>query len=212
MKRRHADQTTKLSRVLLGALALSCMAFATVARADIYSFVDEDGVTHYTNVPDDSRFVLFQKTGDDRVVMTAERAAGWKDRSHVFASIIDLTARRTEVHPALLKAVIAAESAFDPYAVSKAGAQGLMQLHPNTAKRYGVADPFDPAANVDGGARYLHDLLRRFDNNLELALAAYNAGEEAVERHGRHIPPYAETQAYVPTVLRLYRRFLTQHS
>lgn len=184
---------------------------SVVARADIYTFVDDEGITHYSNVPDDARFVLFQKTGDDRVVMSAEKMAGWKDRARSFASLIDLTARRTEVQPALLRAVIAAESAFDPNAVSRAGAQGLMQLHPNTAKRYGVTNSFDPAANIDGGARYLHDLLRRFDNNLELALAAYNAGEEAVERHGRHIPPYAETQAYVPTVLRLYRRFLAQN-
>jgi soluble lytic murein transglycosylase-like protein len=200
------------TRAALRCTAVLCLLIAGVARADIYSFVDGDGVTHYTNVPDDTRFVLFQKTGDDRVAMSVEKAVSWKERAHAFSSMIDLTARRTEVQPALLRAVIAAESAFDPNAVSRAGAQGLMQLHPNTAKRYGVSNPFDPAANVDGGARYLHDLLRRFDNNLELALAAYNAGEEAVERHGRHIPPYAETQAYVPTVLRLYRRFLTQSS
>jgi soluble lytic murein transglycosylase-like protein len=197
-------------------IAASLFAFATcafvtpVACADIYSFIDEDGIAHYTNVPDDARFVLFQKTGDDRVEMSAERAGSWRDRASSFAGLIDRTARKTDVHPALLKAVIAAESAFDPNAVSRAGAQGLMQLHPKTASRFGVTNPFDPASNVDGGARYLHYLLKRFDNNLELALAAYNAGEEAVERHGRHIPPYAETQAYVPTVLRLYRRFLAQ--
>lgn len=197
--------------LLLALLTLIVLAvpFAT-ARADIYSFVDEDGVTHYTNVPDDTRFVLFQKTGDDRVEMSPVRAASWKERSVAYAGIIDQTARRTALQPALLKAVIAAESAFDPNAVSRAGAQGLMQLHPKTAARYGVGNPFDPAANVDGGARYLSDLMRRFNNNLELVLAAYNAGEEAVERHGRRIPPYAETQAYVPTVLRLYRRFLAQ--
>jgi soluble lytic murein transglycosylase-like protein len=125
-----------------------------------------------------------------------------------FAGLIDRTARRTEVHPALLKAVIAAESAFDPNAVSRAGAQGLMQLHPKTASRFGVTNPFDPAANVDGGARYLRYLLKRFDNNLRAGSPRHITRREAVERHGRHIPPYAETQAYVPTVLRLYRRFL----
>lgn len=193
--------------------AISALTLAALgARADIYSFIDEDGVVHYTNVPDDVRFVLFQKTGDDRVEMSPQHAGAWRDRANTFAGLIDRTARRTEVHPALLRAVIAAESAFDPNAVSRAGAQGLMQLHPKTATRFGVTNPFDPAANVDGGARYLRYLLKRFDNNLELALAAYNAGEEAVERHGRHIPPYAETQAYVPTVLRLYRRFLAQSS
>ena len=186
------------------------MLSSAVARADIYSFVDEGGVAHYTNVPDDVRFVLFQKAGPDRVEMTAAIAGSWKERASGYAGLIDRTARRTELQPALLKAVIAAESAFDPNAVSRAGAQGLMQLHQKTAKRFGVSNHFDPAANVDGGARYLHYLMLRFNNNLELALAAYNAGEEAVERHGRHIPPYAETQAYVPTVLRLYRRFLAQ--
>jgi soluble lytic murein transglycosylase-like protein len=196
---------------VLFAFATSAL-IAPVARADIYSFIDEDGVAHYTNVPDDARFVMFQKTGEDRVEMSPQYAGAWRERANSFAGLIDRTARRTEVHPALLKAVIAAESAFDPNAVSRAGAQGLMQLHPKTASRFGVTNPFDPAANVDGGARYLHYLLKRFDNNLELALAAYNAGEEAVERHGRHIPPYAETQAYVPTVLRLYRRFLAQSS
>ncbi len=199
----------RLSALLI--LLAAAVLPVSSARADIYSFVDEDGVTHYTNVPDDVRFVLFQKTGDDRVMMSAERAGNWRERASTFSGLIDRTARRTDLHPALLKAVIAAESAFDPNAVSRAGAQGLMQLHPKTAQRYGVTNPFDPAANVDGGARYLHDLLRRFNNNLELALAAYNAGEEAVERHGRRIPPYAETQAYVPTVLKLYRRFLAQN-
>ena len=197
-----------VSAVLI--LLIAALVPLSAARADIYSFVDEDGVTHYTNVPDDVRFVLFQKTGDDRVVMSAERASSWRERAVSYSGLIDRTARRTSLQPALLKAVIAAESAFDPNAVSRAGAQGLMQLHPMTAKRYGVTNPFDPADNMDGGARYLHDLLRRFNNNLELALAAYNAGEEAVERHGRRIPPYAETQAYVPTVLKLYRRFLAQ--
>jgi soluble lytic murein transglycosylase-like protein len=128
-----------------------------------------------------------------------------KRRAAAYSALIDDVARRAELQPALLCAVIAIESAFDPRAVSRKGAQGLMQLRPATAKRYGVQRPFDPAENVRGGAGYLKDLLKRYGNDLELALAAYNAGEDAVDRHGRTIPPFAETQAYVPAVLALYR-------
>jgi soluble lytic murein transglycosylase-like protein len=189
------------------ALCLLCLS-ASAAHADIYSFIDETGVTHYSNVPDDPRFSLFARTPMDHPVAQNVSLVDWKKRADALAGLIESTAQRRAVHPALLKAVVAAESAFDAHAVSRAGAQGLMQLLPQTARRYGVADPFDPAANLDGGARYLSDLLKRYHNNLALALAAYNAGEEAVERHGGKIPPYAETQAYVPTVLKLYRRFL----
>jgi soluble lytic murein transglycosylase-like protein len=100
--------------------------------------------------------------------------------------------------------VIGVESAYDARAVSKRGAAGLMQLMPPTAARFGVTDPFDPVQNIRGGTQYLQELLRRFGNDVELALAAYNAGEAAVERYGRKVPPYPETIAYVPRVLRAY--------
>jgi soluble lytic murein transglycosylase-like protein len=110
----------------------------------------------------------------------------------------------------LVRAVIVVESGFNPRAVSKKGAVGLMQLQPATARRYGVKDIYDPDQNIRAGAHYLSDLLTRFNSNLELALAAYNAGEEAVERYGRHVPPYAETRSYVPNVMRVYQKLMDQ--
>jgi soluble lytic murein transglycosylase-like protein len=117
---------------------------------------------------------------------------------------IDSIARRHGVDPLLVRAVIRAESNFDPRAVSPKGAAGLMQLMPETAQRYGVDNRFDPAQNVDGGVRYLRDLMAMFDGNLTLALAAYNAGEGAVLKYGRRIPPYPESQQYVVRVRSFY--------
>lgn len=113
-------------------------------------------------------------------------------------------AREHRLAPELMDAIIVVESAYEPEAVSSKGAMGLMQLMPDTATRFKVANAFDPAENMRGGARYLRWLMDRFDGELELVLAAYNAGEGAVERHGNRVPPYDETQAYVARVLRLY--------
>jgi soluble lytic murein transglycosylase-like protein len=114
--------------------------------------------------------------------------------------------RVTGVDAALLHAVISVESGYDRYAVSPKGATGLMQLMPSTAARYGIRDIRDPQDNIRVGASYLRDLLAMFDNNVELALAAYNAGEQAVIRNGNRLPPYAETRRYVPMVVAHYRR------
>ncbi|NIO39225.1 MAG: transglycosylase SLT domain-containing protein, partial [Burkholderiales bacterium] len=113
-------------------------------------------------------------------------------------------ARRYQVPEALIHAVITIESAYDPDAISRAGAVGLMQLMPATARRYGVANRRNPSANLTAGTRYLKDLLLRFDSNLELAIAGYNAGENAVEKFGNRIPPFDETQNYVRKVLKVY--------
>jgi soluble lytic murein transglycosylase-like protein len=185
-------------------LALPC------AKADIYAYTDPSGVTHFTNVPAGPGYKLYIAAPREPDGASAGPAAhyDWRQRASAYSGLIDRTARGLALQPALLRAVIAVESAFDTRAVSRAGAQGLMQLHPATARRYGVGDAFDPEQNVHAGARYLSDLLHRYGNDLELALAAYNAGEDAVDRHGRHIPPYRETLQYVPAVLKLYHRLL----
>jgi soluble lytic murein transglycosylase-like protein len=121
----------------------------------------------------------------------------------LFRNIIARSAAQARVDPALIEAVISKESAFDPHATSSAGAQGLMQLMPQTAMALGASDPYDPAQNVRAGARYLRSLLDRFGADVPLALAAYNAGPGAVERYDA-IPPYAETRAYVEEVLSTY--------
>jgi soluble lytic murein transglycosylase-like protein len=180
-----------------------------VAHADIYSFVDAAGVTHFTNVPVDGRYRLLLASPPE------EREGGgkkvnWLAKSAEFDRFIEQAARSHGVRPELVRAVIVAESAFNPKAVSNRGAVGLMQLRPATAHRYGVANAFDPEQNIKAGVHYLRDLLTRYGNNLELTLAAYNAGEDAVERYGHSIPPFAETQHYVPTVLRIYRSLLAQ--
>jgi soluble lytic murein transglycosylase-like protein len=124
-----------------------------------------------------------------------------------YAHHIESAARTTNVPAALIRAIISAESSFNPYALSATGAVGLMQLMPDTAARYGVKNRLDPSQNIHGGARYLRDLLRMFNNNVRLAVAAYNAGEGAVMKHGRRIPPFPETVAYVPKVLGFYRKY-----
>jgi soluble lytic murein transglycosylase-like protein len=189
---------------------------AGVAQADIYSFVDSAGVTHFTNVPVDGRYRLLLVTPPEEQAATAPGEQGaaqtgkWLAKSAQFDSFIDQAARSQAVRPELVRAVIVVESAFNPNAVSNRGAVGLMQLRPATARRYGVANALDPEQNIRAGVHYLRDLLTRYGNNLELTLAAYNAGEDAVERYGHSIPPFAETQHYVPTVLRIYRSLLSQ--
>ena len=123
-----------------------------------------------------------------------------------FMPIIDAAAREHALPPSLLHAVIAVESGYNPRAVSKAGAKGLMQLMPETGSRFGARDLFDATQNVRAGAQYLKWLLGTFDGDMALALAGYNAGENAVMRYGNKIPPYRETQEYVPKVLAVYKQ------
>ena len=191
---------------------LAVIVLPGFARADIFAFTDSNGVTHFSNVPSDSRFKLLIATQSDPGATVAAAAPGkkvdWLARSAKYDQAIAGAAKANTIQAALVRAVIVVESGFNPRAVSKRGAVGLMQLQPATARRYGVKDIYDPEQNIRAGTHYLSDLLTRFDSNLELALAAYNAGEEAVERYGRHIPPYAETLAYVPSVMRVYQRLM----
>lgn len=123
-----------------------------------------------------------------------------------FSDMIDDVAHNSRLYPELLHAVVKAESAYDPNAVSRAGAVGLMQLMPQTAQRFGVTNSRDPRSNLEGGARYLRELLTMYNNNIKLALAAYNAGEKAVEKYGNEIPPYPETRNYVKKVLAFFKQ------
>ena len=191
-------------------LILAALAAPGFSHADVYSFTEANGVTHFSNVPSDSRYQLLIATPTEAVAAVAKvPSIDWLARSARYDGVISGAAKAAAIQAALLRAVIVVESGFNPRAVSKKGAIGLMQLQPATARRYGVKNIYDPEQNVRAGAHYLSDLLTRFDSNLELALAAYNAGEEAVERYGRHIPPYAETLNYVPSVMRVYQRLMS---
>ncbi len=179
-------------------LVVSGGAGTVWAGGGVFTFVDARGVTHFTNIPNDSRYAPVPGLRG-----TARRATAPQNRG--YDGLIRLTAAEENVSPALVKAVIAAESAFNQRAVSKKGAQGLMQLMPATAAELGVTDAFSADQNVSGGARYLREMLDRYDD-LSSAIAAYNAGPTAVDRY-RGIPPYKETEAYVKRVLTYYRHY-----
>lgn len=190
--------------VLAGALIAALLAPALVAAAGIYGYTDADGTLRLTDVPDDPRFELLLAEHEDRAPAFGAKLLPMKSRP--YHAEIAAAARSHGIEPALLHAVISAESAYRAQAVSNKGALGLMQVMPATARRYGLGeqDLRQPATNIATGTRYLADLLRLFSGDMRLALAAYNAGEHAVMRHGRRIPPYAETEAYVPKVLKVY--------
>ncbi len=185
---------------------------AGIAQADIYRYVDADGAVQFTNVPPDSRYKVYLKEKKpDPVAQTLAAELRYYDeeaRSRYSRHIFE-AARLTRLEPALIHAVISAESGYNPFARSRKGAAGLMQLMPDTAKRYGVKNRLDPAQSIHGGARYLRDLIRLFHNDLQLAVAAYNAGEQAVVKHGNRIPPYSETMTYVPRVMSYYKKYRT---
>ena len=168
--------------------------------ADIYKYVDEEGVIHFTNVPTDGKFKLFYR----------EKPVHFKSdlgpQLEKYDPLIFKASEKYNVNYNLIKAVIKAESNFNPQAVSRAGARGLMQLMPKTAYAYQVKDSFEPEANIEGGVRYLRYLLNLFQGDLYLALAGYNAGENAVINY-KGIPPYPETRAYVQRVLRFYQEY-----
>jgi len=199
--RQVARRTGRASwRGLSLAIALAWVLAATAASAgEIYTFVDEKGVTHFTNVPNDERYTpVVARIPFPETVQAAPRHWGYD-------GLILLNARANKLPPALVKAVIAAESRFDSEAVSRAGAQGLMQLMPETARLLGVGDPFRPDENVRGGTRYLRAMLDRY-GDMTRALAAYNAGPTAVDQY-RGVPPYPETRDYVKRVLTYYRHY-----
>jgi soluble lytic murein transglycosylase-like protein len=203
------QRSKRLPTLLVAALLA---AGAASVHADIYRYVDETGKVHFTNVPPDGRYKLYISTAKEpgavaSTITYQPRLFAQAERKRYHAHVV-AAAREYELEPALIHAVIAAESGYNPLARSPKGARGLMQLMPATAERYGVRNPLDPRQNIYGGAAYLRDLLRMFGNDKRLALAAYNAGEGAVMQHGS-IPPYRETVEYVPKVLSYYKRYKT---
>lgn len=185
-----------------GLILLSLWLAATIAQADVYISIDAKGGYVLTNVHRTGRHY-------ERVISEPIAQAGPSDAQLItgrpYADVVAAAARIHDVPQALLHALIKAESGYNPRARSAAGAVGLMQLMPDTAREMGVDDRLDPEDNIKGGARYLKRMLRLFDNDITLAVAAYNAGPEAVLRRGA-VPPFAETRRYVPAVLREYRK------
>ncbi len=205
---RHRTDDAKRRVIWAFVVAITTLLSPLPGVAEIFKYVDQEGIIHFTNVPTQSSY--------QPVVCPPLRIAVHNYASNpsynrtynewLFEPSIRMACGRYGLDYNLVKAVIRAESAFNHQAVSPKGAVGLMQLMPGTSRQLGVINPFDPLQNVDGGVRYLRDLIIRFNNNLTLALAAYNAGPEAVEKH-RGIPPYSETVFYVQRVLSLYNNY-----
>lgn len=167
------------------------------AVADIYRHIDENGVMHFTNAPTSGKFKLFMKERQ-RFISNLDNKK--------YDPIIAEAATRFDLEAPLLKAVIKAESDFDPNAVSHKGAKGLMQIMPQNYPMLNVSNPFDPHQSINAGARYLRDMMDRYKGKLGLTLAAYNAGPGAVDRHNG-VPPYQETEEYIERVMRYYHRY-----
>lgn len=185
-------------------LGLSLFMLNSTAWAQIYKYTAPNGHVYYTDKPRHKRYKLIHFNQPWNKSLTRTTRALFKRNKKKFKTIIAQAAARYKVDEKLLHAVIQTESAYQPKVVSSAGAVGLMQLMPATAKRYGVTNRHDPIQNVDGGAHYLKDLLTLFNNNTRLAVAAYNAGENAVKKYKNSVPPYPETRNYVKQVLALY--------
>jgi soluble lytic murein transglycosylase-like protein len=178
----------------------------------IYSYVDEDGVLHFSNAPSDGRFRKVTRATEvagvyrttqtvrARPIPSGAGRAAW-------AEVIQAAASANNLPEALILAVIAVESNFDPRAVSEKGAAGLMQLMPGTAREMYVVDPFDPEQNIHGGTRYLRVLANQYGGDMIRMLAAYNAGPEAVRRAGGNVPNIPETREYVRKVFALYQAY-----
>src|ERR1700679_2573370 len=186
-------------------IATLLAASAAAAHSQIYTYVDADGLRHYTDVPDNNLYRRLVLSPRDRTASGDRYDSMLLAKASQYDSIIEKAAIAASVEPNLLRAVIVVESGFNSRAVSKRGAVGLMQLMPATAMRFGVSNVYDPRENVHAGARYLKFLIDRFGHDVRLALAAYNAGEDAVVRNGGQIPPFSETLAYVTRVLKIYK-------
>lgn len=192
---------------LIATLILASLGFGVVdAHAQIYTYTDENGVTVFTDRKPDSNRYRVHNLG---CYGTCRKGVDWQRtplKTGAFDQEIRAASEIFGVDDALVRAIMHAESWFEPEAVSRSGAQGLMQLMPATQRRFGVRNPFDPLDNITAGVAYLAWLHEEFSGDLERVIAAYNAGENAVRRHGG-IPPYPETREYVRRVNILYRRY-----
>lgn len=205
------------------ALALVLSVYLVNASADIYGFMDSSGRAHFSDTRQNAKYQLFKREpaagfrGGPKLdtvqgffkmrlpdVTLPELAPGVMAQ---YERAIRAASHLTNLDESLLRAIIAAESRFDAKARSPRGAIGLMQVTPDMAKQYGVRNLYDPTENIKAGAMYLRDLMRLFNDNLNLTIAAYNAGHNAVLRFGNRIPPYPETQLFVPRVLAYYRKY-----
>src|SRR5512134_683933 len=181
-------------------LIISLAVCPTVLWADIYQYVDEEGVVHFTNAQYDERYRLYlREAAKDLPAPKESSAPGW------MMEYADRYSRAHNLSPALIRAIIRAESNGNRFAISRKGAMGMMQLMPFTSKRLKVNDPFDPVENIEGGVKYIKELLGTFGGNVTYAVAAYNAGPAAVRKYGG-IPPYQETRAYVKRVMDYYQK------
>jgi soluble lytic murein transglycosylase-like protein len=206
-----------VSRALIGLALAGLLAAGRSTASEVYSYVDEEGVLHFSNAPTDTRYRKVNRgsggTGVYRSSAPQARArpiAGTAPRATSLAQWrehIKQAAEKYRLPEALLLAVMAVESNYDQAALSEKGAMGLMQLMPGTAKDMYVADAWDPAQNIEGGARYLRILANQYDGDMVKTLAAYNAGPEAVRRAGGAVPGIPETQEYVRKVVALYQSF-----
>lgn len=185
-------------RIIFLAVLMLVLFYAgsSVAETDIYRYKDKNGIWHFTNINKGRRYKLYLRLKDENPEVFIKK----------YSSLIKRASEKFNLKQSLIKAVIKAESDFDHKAVSKNGAQGLMQLMPETATDMAVGDPYNPKENIFGGARYLSQLMERFKNNTALALAAYNAGPEKVEQY-KGVPPFSETKAFVKRVLTLYKKY-----
>jgi soluble lytic murein transglycosylase-like protein len=218
----------KLHHPLLAFLLALCALSPIAAVADVYESIDEEGISHYSDTANNNSYVLIVKselpitdanplntastinTSTDTLNPQTNTLAHTPQATPQLLAQIAQSAQNNQLDSALIHAVMHVESAYQTKAQSHKGAQGLMQLMPATANRLGVKNTYDSAQNIEGGAKYLKQLLTLFNNDISLTLAAYNAGENAVIKYGNRIPPYKETQAYVPKVMGVYRALVRE--
>jgi len=194
----------KLLNIIICFVALLAFGSAFLPHnlcAEIYSYVDKDGVVYFSNVPTSAKYRYIGP--EEPKYITISYSGG---DIHRYDYIIREASRVYDIKFELLKAIIQVESNFDPYAVSSSGAKGLMQIMPDNFQHLNISNPFDPRDNVMGGAKYLNNLMKRFNRDLSLSLAAYNAGPGAVAKY-KSIPPYPETENYVKKVMKYYTHF-----